>query len=227
MTPDPMQKKGAMSLRQKPVQRAIATVLQLGDREYRGTFFAHDFGGSSHFIEGIFLDASGKQHRLRGQLSGFEFEPAQKGRPKGDKAPLDVGLMLCHYWLEHAARRSLERANVRSEVLEWWQAKGWPGASDAQALNKRICDGKKIIKGMSLQRFEPDDPSAVSTLIALPSDAVKFEMAGTTLRATTDGKGWFWQSGRARAEFGRLRYAFAIENPSQAAVAFLLGCQGR
>lgn len=217
----------AMTLHKKPKQRAIDAVLQLDGQTLRGTFYINDFGGDSHRLEGVFSDDSGVECRLHGELSGVQFVPVRKGRPKGDGALLDVGLVLCHRWHQRKGDKPKNRADASLEALNWWHAKGWPGASDEQALNKRIRGGSKALKGMSTLRFIPDDPSDVVTLCALPPSAFTFEAVVDSIHATVDGRGWLWRSDRARAVLVRIRCKYSTGQATPAAIALLRACQGR
>lgn len=214
-----------MTLLKKPIARAMEAAIRIDGRMFRGAFHLNDFGGDSHLLEGVFQDAAGDQAHFRGRLSGVRFKPVQKGRPKGDGALLDVGLMLCHVWHQRKGEPQ-EKARPRRETLHWWLAKGWPGASDEQALNKRIRAGNKVVKGMEIQRFEPFKSSDVATLIAMPKGATVFKAAGNSVHVTVDGRGWVWRSDHARAQFGRIRYEFVIEQSPATTIEILNACQG-
>lgn len=216
-----------MPIHKTPIQRAIDTTMRLAGQVYRGTFYANDFGGSHHRIEGFFLDDAGGEHHFHGELFDIEFLPPKRGRPVGDAAPLDVGLTLCHRWHQRKGDAPQDRPAARRETLDWWHARGWPGASDESALSKRIRNGRKAIEEMSLQRFEPGDPGDVSTLIAVTKDATAFQVVNNAIHVSVNGAGWVWRSDRARAEFGRIRYVFTIEQASAATIASLRACQGR
>lgn len=217
-----------MTLHKKPIQRAIDAVIRLGGRTLHGTFYTNDFGGHSHRLEGFFGDDLGAEWHAYGELSGFQFKPVQKGRPKGDSVPLDVGLTLCHRWHQYkgSGNKPKDRADASGETLSWWHANGWPGASDEQALNKRMRAGWQAMQKMAIQRHEPDDPREVATLIAAPASATTAEVVGDSIRVTVDGRGWLWRSDYARAKFGRIRCEYTLEQPTQAAITALGICQG-
>ncbi|QEA13780.1 hypothetical protein [Comamonas flocculans] len=94
-------------------------------------------------------------------------------------------------------------------------------------MNKRIRAGRKAVAGMSLQRFESEDPVDASTMIAVTKDATTFQVIDNAVHVLINGDGWLWRSDRARAEFGCIRYEFAIEQASPAAIASLRACQGQ